>query len=412
MSPWPQAQTLPRGTGRYRLRAADVVARLRIDRYELGHALGLPVKTAVFILKHNAWPRGKPTLGIERALRDFLKAHGATHDELTSLFERSETAEQFLGDPPTQISVQALQHPTGEKMLPPRQSLSADARRTLKLFVDPFNGPVERDEQFFRGRSIEEVREACMHCAASSGFMAVVGESGAGKTTIKEDVALRLARLPRPTVVIEPSVLGMEGTERSGRMIRAHDILHAIIKTLDAGATVPATMQARTEMAHRMLVGSAQTGSRHLLVIDEAHAMPDATLKHLKRLHELRAGRQALLGVLLLGQPELKRRLGEGLRNGVLREVAQRCELIELPPLGREMAAYLAHRAAACGRELESLIEPDAVAALQERLTVKTTAGLLNLTFPLAVGNAMAAALNLAADIGLPKVSADVVRAL
>jgi type II secretory pathway predicted ATPase ExeA len=394
------------------LHAAALVARLGIDADTLSLALHISKRAAGALLQHNAWPRGIPSDTIRQKLSTLVQAHGATADDLESLFEPDVTLARLArGALPTD-GLRAGRHLIGEDMLPQKQSLSGHARRILKLFGDPFTGPVERDEQFFAGMHIDAIREACDHCAATSGFMAVVGESGAGKTTIKEDLAQRLARRPHATVMIQPGVLGMEGGDGAGRMLKTQDILHAVITTLCPGVVVPQALQARTVVAHRMLVDSAQTGCRHLLVIDEAHALPDATLKHLKRLHEMRAGRHVLLGVLLLGQPELKRRLESGLRNGALREVAQRCEVIELPPLGRELGAYLAHRAASGGRELGSLMEPEAVAALQERLIFKTPTGMVNLTYPLAVGNAATAALNLAAEIGLPKVTADVVRAI
>ena len=41
-----------------------------------------------------------------------------------------------------------------------------------------------------------------------------------------------------------------------------------------------------------------------LLVIEEAHCLPTATLKHLKRFLELKDGMQRLIGVALIAQPD------------------------------------------------------------------------------------------------------------
>ncbi len=46
-----------------------------------------------------------------------------------------------------------------------------------------------------------------------------------------------------------------------------------------------------------------------LLVIEEAHGLPTATLKHLKRFFELEDGFKKLLGIVLIGQTELRMNL-------------------------------------------------------------------------------------------------------
>ena len=194
-------------------------------------------------------------------------------------------------------------------------------------------------------------------------------------------------------------------------MLKSADILHAIITTLQPSATVPQTLQARTVRAAKMMTASAETGATHLLLLEEAHALPDATLKHLKRLHELRQGRRPLLGILLLAQPELKVRLANGLRTGALREVAQRCEIVELLPLDNDLHAYLSCRAAAAGLRLDTLMDADAVAQLRARLTRKTAQGAVSMCYPLAVNNMMTRALNTAAELGVPLVTKDVVAA-
>ncbi|XLM22759.1 AAA family ATPase, partial [Chromobacterium piscinae] len=85
---------------------------------------------------------------------------------------------------------------------------------------------------------------------------------------------------------------------------------------------------------------SHAAGYRHCLVIDEAHSLPIPTLKHLKRFFELELGFKKLLSIILIGQPELKVKLSE--RDAAVREVVQRCEMVELAPLeGGRLEEYL-----------------------------------------------------------------------
>ena len=56
----------------------------------------------------------------------------------------------------------------------------------------------------------------------------------------------------------------------------------------------------------RLLEESTQAGNQHVLVIEEAHGMPIPTINHMKRLHEqMRFGRKPMIGILLIGHPEL-----------------------------------------------------------------------------------------------------------
>lgn len=295
-------------------------------------------------------------------------------------------------------------------MLLPKQSLTSEARKHFRLFSNPFSGEVQTTAQMFDGAEVRYVREAVWQCAQNGGFMAIVGESGSGKTTIQCDLEERITLASDPITVIKPSVLGMEQLDRLGARLKSTDILHAIISQLDPLRSVPQTVQARTVAAQKLLIKSAESGNRCLLVIEEAHSVSDETLKHLKRLHEMRLGRRPLLGILLLAQPELAKRLADGLRNATLREVTQRCELLQLLPLDNELRAYLETRASAAGVKLETLIDQAGIDALRERLTLRRPGDrkAVSMCYPLAVGNMLTKALNEAAAVGVPLVTKDV----
>jgi len=90
---------------------------------------------------------------------------------------------------------------------------------------------------------------------------------------------------------------------------------------------------------------------------------------------------------------------------------------VHLLPLDGDLRAYLEHRARAAGRELGDFIDQSGVDELRTRLTItrpasggKTAA--TSLLYPLAVNNLVTAALNVAADLGVPVINRDVVRAV
>jgi type II secretory pathway predicted ATPase ExeA len=297
----------------------------------------------------------------------------------------------------------------------PKQTLSSTARKHFSLFANPFDGEVCSTDQMYVNAEIRYVREACWQAATAGRCVAVVGESGSGKTTLVGDLRERVNADRKPVFVIEPSVLGMEETDAKGKALRAGDILTAIVMTLAPQLAVAQTSEKRARQAEQLLASSATVGNSHVLLIEEAHALPVSTLKHLKRLHERMRlhGRKPMLGILLLGQPELLATLSDSRHE--VREVVQRLEVVQLRPLDHELAGYLEFRCRAAGRELSTLMDAGAVDALRARLTVLRQGArnsAVSLVYPLAVNNLATAAMNLAAQLNEPLITADVVHAL
>ena len=162
---------------------------------------------------------------------------------------------------------------------------------------------------------------------------------------------------------------------------------------------------------HELLKASRRAGRRHLLVIEEAHCLPSPTLKHLKRFLELKDGMQRLVGIALIGQPELRDRLSS--QNADVREVAQRCEVVELEPLDGELEGYLRHKFARFDLKFEDVFAPDAADAIRARLVHIPRGGKAtdarSECFPLVVNNLVCRAMNAAARTGWPQVDAQVI---
>lgn len=404
-----------RATPAVRMGLCTIAPSLFITYAEIGHAAGISKSAAYTLAVYGYWPRRKDPAVLKQRIQALFVERGATAAELRALFEPVGSAQsrELTAARRTRAAESRATATTCEvDVLISKQVMTPATGRHFKLFRNPFDGPVERDEQLFMSDELAFVRDVLWQCATSASFMALIGESGAGKTTLLHDLEDRLQKDPRGVVLIKPSTLGMEESERLGHQLKTHDLLHAIITTLNAGVTIPSGNQARTLLAMRLLAASTRAGYSHVLAVEEAHGMPEATLRHLKRLHEVREGRRGLLGIMLLGQPELRRRLHDGLRSGVLREVAQRCEVVDMPPLGKHLRAYLECRAAACGRGLDTIAEPAAVEAIADKLTARVGQRAVPMSYPLAANNVITRAMNLAADVGAPVVTANVVKGI
>jgi type II secretory pathway predicted ATPase ExeA len=291
------------------------------------------------------------------------------------------------------------------QMLLRKTTVTPQALRHFNLAGNPFVDPTATEEVFF-SPDIRYVREAMYQVARHNGFLAVIGESGAGKSTLREELVDRIHREAPSVTIVEPYVLATEGKDGLGKPLRSQHIAEAVMACVDPLAKTKSSPEARFRQLHESLRQSAKAGHKHVVIIEEAHSLPLTTLKHLKRFLELKDGLRPLLSILLIAQPELLDKLS--VQNPEIREVAQRLEIVTLPALGTNLEDYLAQRFKRVGAQLEKVFDRDALAALRVRLTPGR--GDSSLTYPLVVHNALAVAMNRAVDLGVPMVTADVIR--
>jgi len=375
------------------LQLKQILKDADIRQAELAVALGVSGATVAQIVNHNQWPKKPPRDAIKRQITEFLQARGITPQE--RCFAPATTGNEALLE----------KHTTNPKeidMLLRKQTLTQPARRLFNLVRDPFDEVRSGDEVFMTPDS-RYVREALRSTARHGGFIAVVGESGAGKSTLRRDLVDWVNTGSQPIVVIEPYVLGMEDNDIKGKTLKSAHIAEAVMAAIAPREPIKRSPEARFRQVHEALRESHRAGNRHVLVIEEAHGLPIPTLKHLKRFFELEDGFSKLLGIVLIGQSELAQKLDE--RNPNVREVVQRCEVVTLNPLGNELEGYLKHRFALANRQLADVMDAPAIEALRSKLTGREHSVL----YPLAVHNVMSAAMNLAVDLGMPAVTAELI---
>ncbi|MFM9881220.1 MAG: ExeA family protein [Burkholderiaceae bacterium] len=298
-----------------------------------------------------------------------------------------------------------------DPMLLQNAALTPEARQHFGLPRNPFVDDVESPADVFQTPSVRYVRAALLDAALAHGFIAVVGESGSGKSTLAEDLEERIKADKRDVLIIRPYVLAMESNDQKGKTLKSSHIAEAIAYALDPQLKVKSSPQARFQQVHDLLKASRRSGRRHLILIEEAHCLPTATLKHLKRFMELKDGMQRLIGVALVGQPELRERLGS--QNAEVREVMQRCEMVELSPLGDQLEPYLRHKFARFDLKYEQVFTQDAADAMQARLVHLPRGGkpqdARSICYPLVVNNLVSRAMNAACKAGWEQVDAQVI---
>ncbi|WJS87570.1 AAA family ATPase [Glaesserella parasuis] len=369
-------------------------------------AQSVKISPTAFSLLINQHQKPKNWEKVEENLIAALQEFGI-NQPLATLLEKEATGESLATEPAASVP-KTKQEIKDNIMLLAKQALFPATKKHFGLFRDPFAEDIRSAEDVFTSADVRYVREALFQTAKHGGFMAVVGESGAGKSTLRRDLLDRINQENAPIIAIEPYIIAMEDNDLKGKTLKASHIAEAIITTLAPLESVKRSPEARFRQLHRVLKESSRSGYSHVLIIEEAHSLPVPTLKHLKRFFELEDGFKKLLSIVLVGQPELKLKLSE--RNTEVREVVQRCEIVELAPLDAELERFVEHKLERVGKKVSDIFEEDAFLAVRQRLTStnrnKTTTSLL---YPLAVGNLLTAAMNLAESLGIPKVNGRVV---
>ena len=401
------------------LKLKALLKRLGIKQAVLARSIGISAGTMADILNWGFKPT-KDWDKVRSSIEEELRKHGVIESMIAQSFEhRARAPKQNAQGGNLEHLNEASPNLEGYDMLLRKQTLTPAAKKQFALFRDPFIDDVQAADDVFLTPDNRYVREAMWTTAKFGGLLAVVGESGAGKSTLRRDFIDRIQREQISMIVCEPYVLAMEESDIKGKTLKSTQIAESIISAVNPLEKPKRSAEARFRQLHQLLKDSNRSGNRHVLIIEEAHCLPTATLKHLKRFFELEDGFKKLLAIILIGQPELKMKLSD--KNVEVREVVQRCEVAELAPLDNHLEEFLKFKFERVASDVSKVFEAGAIDALRAKLTFNqpaptrssrayvsnTTTSLL---YPLAVANVVTAAMNMAASIGAPMVNADIIK--
>ncbi|HET7364716.1 MAG TPA: AAA family ATPase [Burkholderiales bacterium] len=202
-----------------------------------------------------------------------------------------------------------------------------------------------------RGATLEALAYAVLH---DEGIVKVSGEVGSGKTML---CRMLMERLPSEVATIYLATPSLARDE----------ILHAIADDLELELSERRSVALRELQEHLIKLYGA--GRRVVVLIDEAHVMPEDTLEQVRLLSNLESSRHKLLQIVLFGQPELDATLAKP----SLRQLRDRITHgFRMRPLAAaEVAKYLAFRMRAAGYR-----GPDVFAQRAANRIARASAGL------------------------------------
>jgi type II secretory pathway predicted ATPase ExeA len=196
-----------------------------------------------------------------------------------------------------------------------------------------------------RGATLDALLYAIQH---EEGIVKVVGEVGSGKTLLCRVLIERLPKHVETIYLANPS-------------FTRDEILTAVAEELKIEFPRERATIALRALQDRLIASYAE-GRRTVILIDEAHAMPEETLEQVRLLSNLETSRHKLLQIVLFGQPELD----EMLALPGMRQLKDRItHSFRMRPLSQaEAAHYLTFRMRAAGYRGPDLFAPDAVALI------------------------------------------------
>ncbi|HTL48726.1 MAG TPA: AAA family ATPase [Verrucomicrobiae bacterium] len=185
------------------------------------------------------------------------------------------------------------------------------------------------------------------------GFVVITGPIGSGKTTVARTLLKRLDSKFKSAVVTN-TALSPKG------------VLTMILEDLG----VPYKDGSKDKLLiqlNQYLIQQIMEGYNVVLIIDEAQNLSPACLEEVRMLSNLETEKEKLIQIVLLGQPELRKKL----EMASLEQLRQRVAVhYHITPLSYdETKNYIVHRLAAVtanGRTAESYYEEDAYRAIFE----------------------------------------------
>jgi MSHA biogenesis protein MshM len=212
----------------------------------------------------------------------------------------------------------------------------------------PFN--ITPDTSFFFAcRGVQQALNTLLVALSNGeGFIKITGEVGTGKTLLCRKFLSTLGSSWVSAYVPNPN-------------LEPRGLLLALAAELAIAADNLEPHRLEKELVQRLL-DLARQGKRVVLCMDEAQAMPLATLETVRLLTNLETEKRKLMQVVLFGQPELDTRLA----TPSVRQIRQRITFQHrLGVLMRdEVADYIAHRLTIAGYSGATLFTPPAIRAI------------------------------------------------
>ena len=180
---------------------------------------------------------------------------------------------------------------------------------------------------------------------ARKGFIVITGEVGTGKTALIRSFMQSVESNIHTAFIFNPK-------------LNFNQLLRSMVTDLGIECSTQERFMLMAELNNYLM---EQLRKNHIVVllIDEAQDLSDEVLEELRLLSNLETDRSRLIQIVLIGQPELERRLDQPELRQLKQRVSLRCRLTPLP-LG-EVGSYINFRLKTAGYRGKELFDARAI---------------------------------------------------
>jgi general secretion pathway protein A len=213
----------------------------------------------------------------------------------------------------------------------------------FKFSLSPFENNLDQRFLFFSANHKEVAASLLYFIKWKKGFALVCGDVGTGKTMLINYLLNKLPDSVHPIMIANPDVGYLE-------------ILHYVAGVLKIDARDKRVLDL-VDHVKAALIEASSRGERFVLIIDEAHLLPDKSIEQIRLLSNIETQEHKLFQILLLGQYELSYKLDRP----EMRQLRQRININRfLAPMdAAETIQYIDHRLNLAGSSFETCFEPD-----------------------------------------------------
>ncbi|MBN3038097.1 MAG: AAA family ATPase [Candidatus Omnitrophica bacterium] len=209
----------------------------------------------------------------------------------------------------------------------------------------PFN--LTPDSKFFYAspKHEEALNTLLLAISERNGFVVVTGEIGSGKTTVCRTLLNRLDPSTKVALILNTH-------------LNKKELLTAILDDLDIEYKTKSKSHLLGAL-NKYLIEQAHNDVNVVLIIDEAQNLTPSVIEEVRMLSNLETEKEKLIQIVLIGQPELRKKLS----NPNLEQFRQRVVFhYHLQPLDYiETGEYIKHRLAKAGNKRGDIFSQPAI---------------------------------------------------
>ncbi len=214
----------------------------------------------------------------------------------------------------------------------------------------PFNATSDPAFFFLSKKHQEALSHLIYGVTQRKGVIVISGEIGTGKTTLCRFFLNKLGKNVKTAFILNPHFSEIQ-------------LLEAIIKDFGLSPKEKSRLSFVWEL-NKFLLAESGKGNNVILIIDEAQNLKPAQLEQIRLLSNLETEKDKLIQLILVGQPELNRKLNLY----ELRQLQQRIMVrYHIAPLDKdEVMQYVKHRLNIAGGINRICFSDEAIAAISD----------------------------------------------